>query len=139
MALQNQHLFTLTASEVQRLISSGSLTLEGYVSSLIARYRERDEHVNAWACIEPERVLEEARQLDQELPEKRGRLHGFVIGVKDVMTTKGELRGCVAGNTRGSMLTAAQTCPPGTTLLCTNTTGRCWMRLLWRYCGRTAP
>lgn len=87
--MASPELYGLTASEVQRRIQSNELLLEDYVQSLLARYRARDKDVNAWACIEPENVLKQARQLDQIPPEKRGRLHGFVIGVKDVMLTKG--------------------------------------------------
>ncbi|KAH7129959.1 amidase [Dactylonectria estremocensis] len=86
--MASPELYGLTASEVQRRIQSNELLLEDYVQSLLARYRARDKDVNAWACIEPENVLKQARQLDQIPPEKRGRLHGFVIGVKDVMLTK---------------------------------------------------
>ncbi|KAF7549484.1 hypothetical protein G7Z17_g6348 [Cylindrodendrum hubeiense] len=72
-------LYALTASEVQRQIRSNSLLLEDYIESLLARYRTRDKDVNAWAFIAPEKVLEQARQLDQIPPEQRGRLHGFVV------------------------------------------------------------
>lgn len=88
--MTSSELCALTASEVQRQIRSNSLLLEDYVQSLLARYKIRDNDVDAWAFIEPDKVLEQARQLDQIPSEKRGRLHGFVIGVKDVMLTKGE-------------------------------------------------
>ncbi|KAL6408215.1 Glutamyl-tRNA(Gln) amidotransferase subunit A-like protein [Ilyonectria robusta] len=86
--MTSSELCALTASEVRRQIRSNSLLLEDYVQSLLARYRIRDEDVDAWAFIEPDKVLEQARQLDQIPSEKRGRLHGFVIGVKDVLLTK---------------------------------------------------
>ncbi|KAK7408420.1 hypothetical protein QQX98_009405 [Neonectria punicea] len=81
-------LHALTASEVQRQIQAGALRLEDYVQSLLARYRIRDKDVNAWAFIEPDKVLEQARKLDQIPREIRGCLHGFVIGVKDVIQTQ---------------------------------------------------
>ncbi|KAK7422467.1 hypothetical protein QQZ08_009455 [Neonectria magnoliae] len=85
-------LHALTASEVQRRIQAGSLRLEDYVQSLLARYRIRDKDVDAWAFIEPDKVLEQARKLDQIPQELRGCLHGFVIGVKDVIQTQGKTR-----------------------------------------------
>lgn len=96
--MTSPELCALTASEVQRQIRSNSLLLEDYVQSLLARYRIRDEDVDAWAFIEPDKVLEQARQLDQIPSAKRGRLHGFVIGVKDVLLTKGESIGRKNGN-----------------------------------------
>lgn len=81
-------LHALTASEVQRQIQSKSLTLEQYVAALLARHQARDQDVRAWACLEPETAIERARELDRLAPEERGRLHGFVIGVKDVINTK---------------------------------------------------
>ncbi|KPM43268.1 hypothetical protein AK830_g3256 [Neonectria ditissima] len=85
-------LYSLTASEVQRQIQSRSLRLEDYVQSLLARHRIRDKDVNAWAFIEPDQVLQQARKLDQIPEETRGRLHGFVVGVKDVIQTQGKTR-----------------------------------------------
>lgn len=83
-------LYTLSASAAQSLISSNKLTVEQYVSALLQRHRSRDQDVRAWACIYPDKVLQQARELDQVKPADRGRLHGFVIGVKDIINTKGE-------------------------------------------------
>lgn len=82
-------LHTLTATDVQERVNSGDLTLEDYVKALLARYSARDEDVKAWTTIHPDSVLEQAKQLDSIPSEKRGRLHGFVIGVKDIIITKG--------------------------------------------------
>lgn len=82
-------LYALTATEAQQQIKDGDLKLEYYVESLLSRYKERDNDVQAWETLRADDVLEQARQLDQLLPEQRGCLHGFVIGVKDVINTKG--------------------------------------------------
>ncbi|KAF2446459.1 Asp-tRNA Asn/Glu-tRNA Gln amidotransferas-like protein subunit A [Karstenula rhodostoma CBS 690.94] len=80
--------FRLTASQAQAKFKDGSLTVEQYAKSLLDRVAARDSTVNAWAYLNPELVLERARQLDAIPPEKRGPLHGVAVGVKDVILTK---------------------------------------------------
>ncbi|SJL02004.1 related to glutamyl-tRNA [Armillaria ostoyae] len=75
----------LTATE---FISSG-LTVEQYAISLLDRIKSRDDAVQAWAYLDPEYVLAQARELDKIPRHKRGPLHGVPIGVKDTMYTKG--------------------------------------------------
>lgn len=75
----------LTATE---FISSG-LTVEQYAVSLLDRIKARDDAVQAWAYLDPEYVLAQARELDKISRDKRGPLHGVPIGVKDTMYTKG--------------------------------------------------
>jgi Asp-tRNA(Asn)/Glu-tRNA(Gln) amidotransferase A subunit family amidase len=67
---------------------NGSLTVEVYAKSLLSRVKSRDGVVHAWAYLDPELVLQRARELDQLPAEKRGPLHGVAIGVKDVILTK---------------------------------------------------
>ena len=80
----------LTAFQAQALVLAGALTVEDYALSLLQRIQERDGAVMAWAYLDPEYVLRQARALDQVAPEKRGPLHGVPIAVKDVIYTKGE-------------------------------------------------
>lgn len=81
--------YRLTASAALELMQKGDLTVEDYAKSLLARIKERDEVVKAWAYLDPEFVLTQARKLDQIPAEKRGPLHGLAVGVKDVILTKG--------------------------------------------------
>lgn len=81
--------YRLTASKALALIQKGDLTVEDYAKSLLARIKERDEVVKAWAYLDPEFVLTQARKLDQIPAEKRGPLHGIPIGIKDIILTKG--------------------------------------------------
>jgi Asp-tRNA(Asn)/Glu-tRNA(Gln) amidotransferase A subunit family amidase len=80
--------FRLTASEAQAKFRDGSLTVEEYAKSLLSRVEARDSTTNAWAYLNPDQVLQRARELDQIPPEKRGPLHGVAIAVKDVILTK---------------------------------------------------
>ncbi|KAJ0420265.1 amidase signature domain-containing protein [Aspergillus carlsbadensis] len=78
----------LTATQALALIRSNELSVESYARSLLARIESRDEAVKAWAYLDPEFVLEQARKLDAIPVEERGPLHGLPIGVKDVIYTK---------------------------------------------------
>ncbi len=79
----------LTAAEVLGYIRTGDLTVEQYVRALLDRIAERDSQVRAWAYLDRDYVLEQARALDAVPLEQRGPLHGMPIGVKDVIYTKG--------------------------------------------------
>jgi Asp-tRNA(Asn)/Glu-tRNA(Gln) amidotransferase A subunit family amidase len=81
--------YRLTATEAVACMKRGNLTVEDYAKSLLARIKERDHVVKAWAYLDPEFILNQARKLDQIPPEKRGPLHGVAVGVKDVILTKG--------------------------------------------------
>lgn len=83
--------YRLTARQALALMQKGNLTVEDYAKSLLARIKARDDVVKAWAYLDPELVLTQARKLDLIPAEQRGPLHGVAIGVKDVILTKGTL------------------------------------------------
>lgn len=85
-------LWQLNATDIQAKVANGEITIEEYVKSLLKRIEERDPVVQAWAYLNPDYALSEARRLDQIPPAERGPLHGMVIGVKDVILTKGNDR-----------------------------------------------
>ncbi|KAH8812613.1 amidase [Xylogone sp. PMI_703] len=80
--------YRITASEASKLIRDGKLSVEDYAKSLLSRIKERDHVVKAWAYLNPDLVLAEARKLDQIPPANRGPLHGIPVGIKDVFLTK---------------------------------------------------
>lgn len=73
----------LTASAASALIASRALRVEELARDCLARVAERDPAVRAWAFVDPDEVLRQARELDK-VP-RRGPLHGIPIGVKDVI------------------------------------------------------
>jgi len=81
--------YRLTATQVVERFKSGSLTVEQYARSLLSRIGQRDSAVKAWAFLDPELVMQQARQLDKVPHKERGPLHGVAVGVKDVIYTKG--------------------------------------------------
>ena len=58
---------------------------EKLVGACLERISEREGEVHAWAWINPEKALAEARQRDREAP--RSALHGVPVGIKDVLDT----------------------------------------------------
>ncbi len=76
---------TLTAIAAAAAIRKGQLTSERLVESCLARIDSREETVGAWAYVNPDLALAEARARDKEEP--RGLLHGIPVGVKDVIDT----------------------------------------------------
>jgi Asp-tRNA(Asn)/Glu-tRNA(Gln) amidotransferase A subunit family amidase len=76
----------LTATEALAAMRDGTLSSHDLVSACLARIAERDGDVKAWLAVNPD-ALAEAARLDALAAEKRGRLHGLPIGVKDVFDT----------------------------------------------------
>jgi len=72
------------ASELTRLPPQKRTALR-LAEACLARIAERERDVQAWACIDPEHVLAQARARDAEAP--RGPLHGIPVAVKDIIDT----------------------------------------------------
>lgn len=79
----------LSASEALRSLRQGDITIEQYAQALLSRIAQRDPVVHAWAYLDPEYVLAQARELDKVCPSARGPLHGLPVAIKDVALTKG--------------------------------------------------
>ena len=68
----------LTATEFR----ASAKSCEEFVLSLLSNIAARDAQIKAWAYLNPENVLAQARKLDNIEPSRRGILHGVPIGVK---------------------------------------------------------
>ena len=75
----------LSASEAATRLASGEITSEALVADCLERIAARDPEIGAWAHLDPEAALTQARERDGE--ERRGPLHGVPVGVKDVLDT----------------------------------------------------
>src|SRR2546421_3316920 len=75
----------LTASEAARRIEAGELTAEALATACLERIAERDEGVRAWAFVDRNAVLAQARALDGA--PRTSRLHGVPFGIKDIIDT----------------------------------------------------
>jgi Asp-tRNA(Asn)/Glu-tRNA(Gln) amidotransferase A subunit family amidase len=58
---------------------------EALVAACLERIEQREREVHAWAWLDPQHALAEARQRDREAP--RSALHGVPVGIKDVIDT----------------------------------------------------
>jgi amidase len=61
------------------------VSCEDVARDCLARIAEREPVVHAWAFLDPELVIEQARALDAA--PVRGPLHGVPLGIKDIMDT----------------------------------------------------
>jgi indoleacetamide hydrolase len=79
----------LTAVQAVAAMTRGELSVEQYASALLRRCEE-EHSLNAFITLEPDRVLETARQLDRERGARRrvGPLFGLPIPVKDSVNTR---------------------------------------------------
>ncbi|HSE02373.1 MAG TPA: amidase [Burkholderiales bacterium] len=75
----------LSAAEAAARIAAGKLKSEALVAACLERISQREADVQAWASIDPELALAQARARDKE--PRRTRLHGIPVGVKDVLET----------------------------------------------------
>jgi amidase len=75
----------LSATQITHGIASGEFTVEAVTRDCLERIKAREDTVKAWATIDPELALKQARALDRG--PRRGALHGVPIGVKDVIDT----------------------------------------------------
>ena len=73
------------AARAARAIADGTASSEAIVAACLARIAEREATVRAWAWVDPDRALAEARARDAAPP--AGPLHGVPVGVKDIFDT----------------------------------------------------
>ncbi|KAJ4011379.1 hypothetical protein NW766_008023 [Fusarium irregulare] len=78
----------LTAAEALTQIQADKLLVQEYARSLLERVNERDKDVQAWAYLDEETIMRQAKSLDEVPKKNRGPLHGLPIAVKDVIYTR---------------------------------------------------
>src|SRR5438477_2924074 len=87
MDLTNLH--WLSASDAARLIRDGVVGSAELVQACLARVRETDAQVQAWAFLDPDHALAQARAADELRLSGQpvGPLHGVPVGIKDIIDT----------------------------------------------------
>jgi amidase len=75
----------LNAIDALAQIAAGRLTAEALTRACLDRVALRDPVVRAFAWVDPERALDEARRCDRS--GRRGALFGLPFGVKDIIDT----------------------------------------------------
>jgi Asp-tRNA(Asn)/Glu-tRNA(Gln) amidotransferase A subunit family amidase len=91
MAGADDHPAGLSAAAVARLLADGRMGAEELTRAYLEQIEARDPQVEAWAFLDPDHALRQARAADDW--RKRGRplgpLHGIPVGVKDIIDTAG--------------------------------------------------
>jgi Asp-tRNA(Asn)/Glu-tRNA(Gln) amidotransferase A subunit family amidase len=85
MGAQTEGGSELSAVEAAGHIRAGELSSEALVRACLARIEAREPLIGAWAHLDPDRALAQARARDAEPP--RGPLHGVPVGIKDIFDT----------------------------------------------------
>lgn len=80
----------LSAEQAARGIRDGLFGAEDLVRACIAQIEAREPEVQAWAFLDPEHALQQARQADQwrAAGNPLGPLHGVPVGIKDIIDTR---------------------------------------------------
>ncbi len=90
MSETQESLAHLSAVEAVAGIHAGEFTSEALVRACLERCDAVDETVQAWATLDPDYALEQARQADEahRTGVDLGPLHGVPVGLKDIIDTK---------------------------------------------------
>ncbi len=76
----------LSAATAARAVASGAITAESLTRACLARIEEREDTVKAWAALDADGAIAQARACDSG--PRRGPLHGVPVAVKDVLHTQ---------------------------------------------------
>jgi len=103
--MDTTNLHSLSAADGARLIREGVISSEQLVEACLARVREIDGQVQAWAFLDPDHALAQARAADELRlsGQPTGSLHGVPVGIKDIFDTAD------MPNENGSVLYAGRT------------------------------
>ncbi len=84
-------LYRLGLCEAAQAIRDGHLSSEELTRALLERIERRENSVQAFQWIDPNRALDLAARADRQLKsgDKPGALHGVPIGIKDIIETQG--------------------------------------------------
>ena len=80
----------LSACDARSAMTDGFLSSQELVESCFARIDELEESIGAWAHLDKENAMEQARKADEIRRQGRplGLLHGLPIGIKDIIDTR---------------------------------------------------
>ncbi|HEX3441599.1 MAG TPA: amidase [Pseudolabrys sp.] len=82
-------LISLSASEAATEIARGAISAEDYTAACLERVTAVEPEVQAFAHLDPDHALAQARALDRQKAEGQriGPLHGIPVGIKDIFDT----------------------------------------------------
>jgi Asp-tRNA(Asn)/Glu-tRNA(Gln) amidotransferase A subunit family amidase len=82
-------LIRLSATEAIGKIRNGEITSEELIQACLERIEQVDGEIEAWAHLDPDYALDQARRLDtiRQAGGPVGPLHGIPVGIKDIFDT----------------------------------------------------
>jgi Asp-tRNA(Asn)/Glu-tRNA(Gln) amidotransferase A subunit family amidase len=82
-------LAALTASEAASRLAGGEISSAGVIEACLARIDELEPQLKAWAFLDRDRALAQARAADEQRRSGKGvgPLHGVPVGIKDIIDT----------------------------------------------------
>jgi Asp-tRNA(Asn)/Glu-tRNA(Gln) amidotransferase A subunit family amidase len=82
-------LTTLSTVAAAALIGKGDVTSEEFVTACLGRIKAREGDVKAWAYLDPDHAISQAKAADaaQRAGRGTGALHGVPIAIKDIIDT----------------------------------------------------
>ena len=80
----------MSATEAAEAMRAGEITSEELVRACLDHIASIEEKIGAWAFLDPEYALNQARNADQALREGKGigPLNGVPVGIKDIFDTR---------------------------------------------------
>lgn len=83
-------LILMSATEAACAIRDGKITSEELVRACLDHIDKLEDRVEAWAFVDPEHAMEQAKRADIALQAgvPLGPLHGIPVGIKDIIDTK---------------------------------------------------
>jgi Asp-tRNA(Asn)/Glu-tRNA(Gln) amidotransferase A subunit family amidase len=86
---KDRELWEVSAGELVALMGEGRVTSVEVVEACLGRIRETEETVQAWAFLDPEYAMAEAKAADERRLSGRpvGGLNGVPVGLKDIIDT----------------------------------------------------
>src|SRR5215468_4471909 len=88
-AMADDRLTALTATEAAAEIARGAVSAEDYVRACLDRIEALDGEIKAFAHLDREHALAQARALDERRAQRHsiGPLHGIPVAIKDIIDT----------------------------------------------------
>src|SRR5438876_12255220 len=87
--MADDELVALTATEAAAAVARGAISSEEYSRACLDRIEATDGDIKAFAHLDRDHVLAQARALDERRAERRstGPLHGIPVAIKDIVDT----------------------------------------------------
>lgn len=81
------NLNTLSATDAAAGLAKGDFSAEELMRDYLDRVAARDDQVQAWAYLDPDYALAQAKSADATRSPDSGPLHGLPVGIKDIIDT----------------------------------------------------